>query len=251
MVEHARGRPRLARQWLEKSLDEAKSLDESTSRALFAADPTVLALGLLAIDLLHLGFVKQARTRLSEAHARARALGQPGPQLAVLWFEGRFEVHMGNAERVADVSQQLLTLVEEHELWPQGRAAHSWFRGWAQAQLGDPRAGYRLIKDGYEQAVRLGIRVWASETLGYAAEALARDGDCCYSIPVSRMRSVIRTVRGIRCGRRWPKRALKRHPGWSSLRSANCAGARTRPLKTDRHWRHWSINFLKQAIRRL
>ena len=84
---------------------------------------------------------------------------------------------MGNPERVADVSQQLLTLVEEHELWPQGRAAHSWFRGWAQAQLGEPRAGYRLIKDGYEQAVRLGIRVWASETLGYAAEALARAGD--------------------------------------------------------------------------
>ena len=69
MVEHARGRPRLARQWLEKSIDEAKSVDESTSRALFAADPTVLALGLLAVDLLHLGFVKQARTRLREAHA--------------------------------------------------------------------------------------------------------------------------------------------------------------------------------------
>jgi len=177
MVQHARGRPRLARQWLEKCIDEAKSLDESTSRVLFAADPIVLALGLLAIDLLHLGFVKQARTRLREAHARARALRQPGPQLAVLWFESRFEVRMDNPERVADVSQQLLTLVEEHELWPQGRAAHSWFHGWAQAQLGEPRAGYRLIKDGYEQAVRLGIRVWASETLGYAAEALARAGD--------------------------------------------------------------------------
>jgi DNA-binding winged helix-turn-helix (wHTH) protein len=177
MVEHARGRPRLARQWLEKCIDEANGLDESTSRVLFAADPTVLALGLLAINLLHLGFVKQGRARLNEAHTRARALRQPGPQLAALWFESRFEVRMGNAERVADVSQQLLTLVEQHELWPQGRAAHLWFRGWAQAQLGEPRAGYHLIKDGYEKAVGMGIRMWASETLGYAVEALAHAGD--------------------------------------------------------------------------
>ena len=39
----------------------------------------------------------------------------------------------------------------------QGRAAHTWFRGWAQALLGDPTAGYRLVRDGYEHAVRLGI----------------------------------------------------------------------------------------------
>ncbi|HYM48661.1 MAG TPA: AAA family ATPase, partial [Burkholderiaceae bacterium] len=177
MVEHARGRPRLARQWLEKSIDAAKGLDEGTSRALFAADPTVLALGLLAIDLLHLGFVKQGRARLREAHDRAAALRQPGPQLVVLWLEAEFEVRMGNAERVAGICEQLIALIEESAPWPQGRAAHSWFRGWAQAQLQDPRAGYRLIKDGYEQAVRLEMRVWASETLGYAAEALARAGD--------------------------------------------------------------------------
>ena len=177
MVEHARGRPRLARQWLEKSIDEAKSLDETTSRALLAADPTVLALGLLATDLLHLGFVKQGRTRLREAHDRAGALRQPGPQLAALWFEAEFEVRMGNAERVADISEQLIALIEESAPWPQGRATHSWLRGWAKAQLEDADAGYRLIKEGYEQALRLGMRASASQTLGYAAEALTRAGD--------------------------------------------------------------------------
>ena len=60
---------------------------------------------------------------------------------------------------------------------PLGRAAHIWFGGWAQAHLGDPRAGYRLIREGYEEAARLGMRAWASETLAYAAEALARAGD--------------------------------------------------------------------------
>ena len=177
MVEHGRGQPQLARKWLEKSIDAAKSLDESTSRALSAADPTVLALGLLATDLLHLGFVKQGRARLREAHDRARALRQPGPQLAVLWLEAEFEVRIGNAERVAEISEQLIALIEESGPWPEGRAAHSWLRGWARAQLEDPRAGYRLIKEGYEQAFLLGMRIWASQTLGYAAEALGRAGD--------------------------------------------------------------------------
>jgi hypothetical protein len=60
---------------------------------------------------------------------------------------------------------------------PLARAAHRWFRGWSEAQLRDPRAGYRVIREGYEQAARLGMRSWAGETLGYAAEALARAGD--------------------------------------------------------------------------
>jgi hypothetical protein len=83
---------------------------------------------------------------------------------------------MDNAQRVADVSEQLRALVEENAM-PLARAVHRWFRGWSEAQLGDPRAGYRVIREGYEQAAQLGMRAWASETLGYAAEALARAGD--------------------------------------------------------------------------
>ena len=37
---------------------------------------------------------------------------------------------------------QLRALVEENAM-PLARAAHRWFRGWSEAQLGDPRAGYR------------------------------------------------------------------------------------------------------------
>jgi len=59
----------------------------------------------------------------------------------------------------------------------QARPAHRWFGGWAQAQLGDPREGYRLIREGYEENVRLGMRSGASEVLGYAAEALVLAGD--------------------------------------------------------------------------
>ncbi|HUN70212.1 MAG TPA: AAA family ATPase [Burkholderiales bacterium] len=175
LVEHLRGRPRFAREWLEKGADAAEALDKSASPAVFAADPGVIILGLLAIELLHLGLVDQARARMRAAAARARAIREPGPQMAALWFEALFEVRMGNPQRVADVSEQIRVLVDEYALQPLG--AHLWFRGWAEAQLGDPRAGHRLIREGYSEAVRLGMRAWASETLGYAAEALARAGD--------------------------------------------------------------------------
>ena len=70
----------------------------------------------------------------------------------------------------------IAALVEEYAL-PDGRAVHLWFRGWAEAQLGDPRAGYRLIREGHEEALRLDMRAYAGETLGYATEALIRAGD--------------------------------------------------------------------------
>jgi tetratricopeptide (TPR) repeat protein len=113
---------------------------------------------------------------MREAHARARALRQPGPQSAALWLDAWFEVRMGNPGRVAELSDELRVLVEENAM-PLAHAAHRWFQGWVEAQLGDPHAGYRLIREGYEQAARLGMRAWASETLGYAVEALARAGD--------------------------------------------------------------------------
>ena len=60
---------------------------------------------------------------------------------------------------------------------PEGKAAVLWFRGWAEAHLGDPRRGHRLIREGYEQVARCGMKAYAGETLGYAAEALALAGD--------------------------------------------------------------------------
>jgi DNA-binding winged helix-turn-helix (wHTH) protein len=177
IVEHVRGRPRIARDWLEKAITAAEGVDKTTPPAVFAADPTVIALGLLALQLARLGFVAQARARVREAHARARALRAPGPQAAALWFDAWVEVQMGNAERVADLASQLVALIEEYALLPHVRAAHLWFSGWAQARLGDARGGYARIREGCEQAAHFGLRGLTSEVRGYGAEALARSGD--------------------------------------------------------------------------
>ena len=83
---------------------------------------------------------------------------------------------MGNPERVADAAERLARLQEEYD-GPEGKAAALWFRGWAEAHLGDPRAGHRLIREGYERVTRCGMRAYAGETLGYAAEALVLAGD--------------------------------------------------------------------------
>jgi DNA-binding winged helix-turn-helix (wHTH) protein/tetratricopeptide (TPR) repeat protein len=177
IVEHVRGRPRTARDRLEKALAAAEDIDKTSPPALFAADPTVIALGLLALQLLHLGFVAQARARVREAHARAHTLRAPGPRVAALWFEGLVEVRMGNAERVADVASQMLALIEEYAMMPHIRAPHLWFQGWAQARLGDPRAGYDRIREGCEQAVAFDLHGLMSEARAYGAEALAAAGD--------------------------------------------------------------------------
>jgi hypothetical protein len=67
-------------------------------------------------------------------------------------------------------------LAEEFAL-AHGRIAYRWFGGWAEARTGAPLQGYRRIRDAYESNVRLGMLGGASETLGYATEALLLSGD--------------------------------------------------------------------------
>jgi DNA-binding winged helix-turn-helix (wHTH) protein len=176
VVQHVRGRPGLARAWFEKALAAGARLDESEMHATTVADPSVLTLGLLAVDLLHLGRVKEGRARLCEAQARARELRAPAPRMAVLWLEALFEVRLENVPRVAAIADELQKLEEEFSL-AHAMAACLWFRGWSHARTGDPRAGHALIREGYSLAVDIGTRAYASETLGYAAEALALAGD--------------------------------------------------------------------------
>jgi len=97
-------------------------------------------------------------------------------RMVAIWFDAMFEVRLGNAERVASLADEMQALVEEFAL-AQGRVACRWFHGWADARMGEPREGYRRIREAYEENTQLGMLAGASETLGYAAEALALAGD--------------------------------------------------------------------------
>jgi DNA-binding winged helix-turn-helix (wHTH) protein len=168
-VNMLQGRPRTARAWAEQGVAATASID-AASAAIFVADPPVTLLGLLAVQLLHLGFVEQGRERLKQAYARAHERAQPMTRLVALWFDALFEVRLQNAERVATLAEEMQALVDEFSL-AQGRAASRWFRGWADARMGKAQDGYRRIRDAYEENTRLGMLAGGSEVLAYAAEA--------------------------------------------------------------------------------
>jgi DNA-binding winged helix-turn-helix (wHTH) protein/tetratricopeptide (TPR) repeat protein len=172
---HHRGQSQAARAWIERGLAIAESLDLAANEV-FAADPQVTLLGMLAIELVRSGRVEQGRAKVQRANQRARELRQPMTRLVATWQEALFEVRLGNAGRVATLAGEMQALVDEFSLG-QGRTACQWFRGWAEARNGRPVEGHRLIREAYEQNARLGMRIGASEVLGYAAEALLLAGD--------------------------------------------------------------------------
>jgi DNA-binding winged helix-turn-helix (wHTH) protein len=173
-VDQLQGRSRAARTWLERGLALAERLDVGPGE--FLVDPQVALLGLLANPLVHLGLVGQARACARRADARARDRGWPMARLVAIWHSALLEVRLGNAGRVAALADEMHALVDEFAL-AHGRTACRWFRGWADARMGAPRDAYQRIRSAYEDNVRLGMLVGASETLGYATEALLLAGD--------------------------------------------------------------------------
>jgi len=172
---HLRGESNVAREWIERGLESAAPLGIAANDV-FAADPQVTLLGMLAIELVRNGQAEQGRAQLRRAHARAAELRQPMTRLVAIWHEALLEVRLGNAPRVAGLADDMAALVDEFSLG-QGRTACQWFRGWARAHLGSPAEGFQAIRAAYEENLRLGMRVGASEVLGYAAEALLLAGD--------------------------------------------------------------------------
>jgi DNA-binding winged helix-turn-helix (wHTH) protein/tetratricopeptide (TPR) repeat protein len=172
------GRHEAARRALERTLPAFAALADASETRLygFIADPQVTARAILSLPLVHLGLVRQARAHLDAAYARARSLGQPMATMVVLWFDALLETRMGNASRVATLAADMQALVDEYAL-AQGRTACRFFQGWAEARLGQPREGFRRIRDACEENMALGMLSGTTETLTYAAEALIAAGD--------------------------------------------------------------------------
>ena len=172
---HLQGRTQAARSWMERGLTIAETLDPAAT-AVFAADPQVTLLGMVAIDLVRCGLVQQGRALVERVRARAAQLGQPMTRLVAVWQEAILEVRIGSADRLEALADEMETLVEKFSL-AHGQTASQWFRGLSLARKGRPHDGYRLIREAYQHNIRLGMRAGTSEVLGYAAEALLLSGD--------------------------------------------------------------------------
>jgi ATP/maltotriose-dependent transcriptional regulator MalT len=97
-------------------------------------------------------------------------------RMVAIWFDALFEVRLGNAPRVAALADEMHALVGEFALSHGGNACR-WFRGWADARMGEPLEAHGRIREAHEKNISLGMLVGGSETLGYAAEALLLAGD--------------------------------------------------------------------------
>ena len=174
-VDQLQGRPGVAMTWIERGLAIGEARDQPLGEV-FIADPLVTLGGLLGIQLVHTGRVREARERLQWAHERARRLAHPMSRLVATWFEALLEVRLGDAHRVATLADDMRALVEEFDL-AHGRAGWRWFAGWAEARAGRAREGYCRIREAYEENTRLGMLAGSTEVLGYAVEALVLAGD--------------------------------------------------------------------------
>ncbi|HVO86944.1 MAG TPA: transcriptional regulator, partial [Casimicrobiaceae bacterium] len=176
-VQFLRGRPRIARQWLERGLAACEMIADGPD-ATFIADPRVTLLAQLAVQLVQLGLVERARACIKEARARARVRRQAIAESVAIWCESLVEVRLANTERVAVLADEINAIADEFS-FAQGHAGSKWMRGWVLAHHGDPQGGFRLIREAYEDDTRLGLRAGGSEVLCLAAQALvkARDWD--------------------------------------------------------------------------
>jgi len=156
---------------LERGLEACIELGENIPHSLFVADPIVVLRANLAIALLHLGLIDSAQAQMDLALARAEQRGQLMARTIALWCTAMFAMRMRRPEFVRECAQKLDKLVVDNVL-VQAEGPRRWIAGWAEAYLGSPRSGLRLILEGWALNQRLGMISGAAEVIGYAVEAL-------------------------------------------------------------------------------
>lgn len=147
---------------------------------IFVVDPRAALLANIAVPLMAVGRCDDARTCLTQAHARAKEVGQPTAQMLALWGDGMTNVRAEEPMKVIECAT-VLSRVVAHSMLTQGDGPARWLRGWALSQAGKPIEGHKLIREGYEAHAKLGMYAGNTETLGYAAESLVLAEDWKYA----------------------------------------------------------------------
>jgi len=176
VINTMRGNHPEARRYLQRGLEVCEVLGDKVPLAAFVADPVIVLKVNLAIPLMHVGLVDQARAHMDEALIRGRQRGELMGRTIALWCAAMFEMRMERPDRVAEHAQALCKLVDDHAIG-QAQGPSRWIRGWAEAHLGSSQEGLRLILEGFEFNRRAGMVSGGSEVLGYAVEALLRADD--------------------------------------------------------------------------
>jgi tetratricopeptide (TPR) repeat protein len=164
------GDHRAARRWLEQGIEICEDRGARLPRERFFIDPGVTVQGHLAVALLALHLVDQARRRALAALARGRTVGHPMAEAFSHRCAGMLELRLGQPERVAAHAASLAQLAGQHGILPADAAARL-LGGWVQAHLGDPATGHARIQEGLAILRQLGLTAGDTQVLCYAAEA--------------------------------------------------------------------------------
>lgn len=175
-VHSLQGRYALSRDWLERGIAACEELGEAAVAAAFLLDPAVSLHATLVVPLVQTALPEQARAQWAQARERARRVADPIARMVAAWYAALLHVRLRDAASVAALADEMREIVDQAAI-VQGQTANRWYRGWAQAQQGEPLEGFRQIRQGHDENMRLGMRSGGTEVLGYAAEALLLAGD--------------------------------------------------------------------------
>ena len=131
-----------ARGWLEKGVARRRGVGrERGARAVRGGRLASFCWGCSRSSSDDLGLRRTRRaSACTRLRARAEALREPGPRQAAYWLEAMFaRAPWAIRKRVADAAERLARTAGRNTTRPEGKAAALWFRGWAEAHLGDPR----------------------------------------------------------------------------------------------------------------
>jgi DNA-binding winged helix-turn-helix (wHTH) protein/tetratricopeptide (TPR) repeat protein len=172
----ARGQARESIGWWRKAITWCESITDRTKFPAFILDPECGIRSNSIRAFYQCGLFDEARKQSALALEISQRVGQPMAQVLAHWRSGMLEVRLGRPEKVLEHADRITSVVAKTTL-AQGDGPSRYLRGWAEAQLGNARAGFEMIRDGLERHLRIGMIANSTEVLAYAAEALILAGD--------------------------------------------------------------------------
>ena len=163
---------------LEEHFARLRVLVEAYDREQFAeglAVTIVYAVGFAGLGAWILGHVQEARDRIALAMGYARDHNSPFVLASGRSLEGYWYRWLREPQRAADVTAESVAISDEHgfsdyKAWPRI------ILGWARAQLGNPREGVALVRNGLAALAESGVGTDITNGLTILAKAQALNG---------------------------------------------------------------------------
>ncbi len=172
----AKGRCRESIDWWRKAITWCESITDRSKFPAFILDPECGIRANSVRAFYQRGLIDEARKQSALSIEISQRVGQPMAQVLAHWRAGMLEVRLGRPEKVLEHADKVASVVAKTTI-AHGDGPSRYLRGWAEAQLGRPQAGFELIRDGLERHLRIGMIANSTEVLAYAAEALILAGD--------------------------------------------------------------------------